>query len=157
PKTGNLIWKFNCSPKVNNDREGKSYLMATPVVYQNKVYIGNGAGPDVPGQPPPRVGNFFCIDITKSGDVSCKNEKFDPKAQENKDSALVWHFGGLIVPKPPKGRAEHFGGTISTAAIHDGLVYIAEERGYLQCLDANTGQHYWEFDFVDSDVWSSPY
>jgi outer membrane protein assembly factor BamB len=153
-KTGNLIWKFNCSPKVDGNREIQSYFVSTPVVYQNKVYIGTGAYPDHPS--PPRVGHFFCIDITKSGDVSCKNNKFDPKAPENKDSALVWHFGGLIQPKPAKGRPDYFGRTISTAAIHDGLVYIPEERGYMHCLDAATGQAYWEHDFR-TGIWGSPY
>jgi outer membrane protein assembly factor BamB len=154
PANGNLIWKFNCSPKVDSDREIKSYFVATPVVYQNKVYIGTGAYPDHPS--PPRVGHFFCIDITKTGDVSCKDDKYDPKAPANKGSALVWHFGGLIQPKPAKGRIEYFGRTISTAAIHDGLVYIAEERGYLHCLDAATGKAYWEHDFR-TGIWGSPY
>jgi outer membrane protein assembly factor BamB len=154
PATGNMIWKFNCSPKVNPDREIPSYFVSTPVVYQNKVYIGTGAYPEHPS--PPRVGHFFCIDLSKKGDVSCKNDNYDPKAPENKDTALVWHYGGLIQPKPAKGRAERFGRTISTAAIHDGLVYIAEEKGYLQCLDANTGQRYWEFDFR-TGIWGSPY
>ena len=56
----------------------------------------------------------------------------------------------------PKGRSAIFGRTMSTAAIHDGLVYISEEAGYLHCLDAKTGQKYWDHDFLAS-VWGSPY
>jgi outer membrane protein assembly factor BamB len=156
---GQLIWKFNCSPKVANpDKDGKSYILATPVVYQNKVYVGTGAAPET-GRPPPRAGHFFCIDITRTGDVSCKNDNFDPKAPENKDSALVWHYGGVNPAKPAKGgRPDRlfFGRTLSTAAIHDGLVYISEEKGYLHCLDASTGQHYWEADFK-TGISASPY
>lgn len=154
PKNGDLIWKFNCSTKVNPDREVQSYLVATPVIYKNRVYIGTGAYPE--HHSPPRVGHFFCIDMTKKGDVSCKNDNFDPKDPVNKDSALVWHFGGLIQPKPAKGRAERFGRTVSTAAIVDDLVYIGEEKGYLHCLDANTGQEYWSKD-LSSAALASPY
>src|SRR5262249_6666079 len=46
--------------------------------------------------------------------------------------------------------------TLSTAAVHDGLAYISEEAGYLHCLDAQTGQKYWEHDFK-AGVWGSPY
>jgi outer membrane protein assembly factor BamB len=68
----------------------------------------------------------------------------------------VWAFGGPIDPPPPKGRQVYFGRTISTAAVHDGLVYIAEETGYIHCLDANTGFRCWDHDFKAS-VWGSPY
>ena len=68
----------------------------------------------------------------------------------------MWAFGGLIEPRPEKIRHARFGSTIGTAAVHDGLVYISEERGYLHCLDAKTGAHYWDHDFK-AGVWSSPY
>ncbi len=44
---------------------------------------------------------------------------------------------------------------MSTPAIHDGLVYISELGGYLDCLDAKTGQKYWEHD-LRATVWGSP-
>jgi outer membrane protein assembly factor BamB len=45
---------------------------------------------------------------------------------------------------------------MSTAAIHDGLVYISEREGYVHCLDAKTGERYWNFD-LKGGVWGSPY
>jgi outer membrane protein assembly factor BamB len=75
---------------------------------------------------------------------------------ENKNSALVWALGGPIEPRPQKDRAARFGCSMSTAAVHDGLVYITEENGYLHCLDAGTGRRYWEHDFRDG-IWGSPY
>ncbi|HYV36027.1 MAG TPA: PQQ-binding-like beta-propeller repeat protein, partial [Gemmataceae bacterium] len=146
PKTGKMIWKFKCNPPQTDDDRGiPAYFIGTPVVYENRVYIGLGAYPD--HSSPPKIGHFFCVDVTKTGDVSCKNENLDPKDPANKDSALVWHIGGMVKPAPKKGRKVQFGATSSTAAIHDGLVYIAEQHGYLQCLDAKTGQRYWEHDF----------
>ena len=155
PKTGELIWKFQCSPVPTKlDRGIRAYISATPVVDGNRLYIAVGAYPGY--EAPPKIGHFFCIDITKTGDVSCKNENFDPQDPANKGSALLWHYGGMIQPPPAKGRAVRFQGSCSTAAVHDGLIYITEETGYLQCLDAGTGKQYWEHDFKNN-VLGSPY
>jgi outer membrane protein assembly factor BamB len=157
PETGKLIWKFQCSPPFKgnggNPNE-RNYLVSTPVVYGDKAYIGIGAPPESGyGN---RVGHYWCIDITKTGDVSPAADDFDPKSPKNKNSALVWHYGGEINPRPKQGRPVHFGPTICTAAVQDGLVYITEERGYLHCLDAATGQKQWEHDFKGL-LWGSAY
>jgi outer membrane protein assembly factor BamB len=157
PETGKMIWKFNCNPKKSEykpDSHGtRNYFLAAPVVHDNKVYIGVGQNPEHGSG---GVGHFWCIDLTKIGDISPVGDNFDPKAEVNKNSGLVWHYGGTIEPRPKRGPAEVFGRTISTAAIHDGLVYISELKGILHCLDAKTGQKYWEFDLL-SVVWGSPY
>jgi outer membrane protein assembly factor BamB len=75
------------------------------------------------------VGHFYAIDATKRGDIT--------------QTGRVWHF-------------EKIRRSISTAAIADGLVYIADFSGYLHCLDANTGQLYWTHDVLAA-VWSSPF
>jgi outer membrane protein assembly factor BamB len=156
PATGKLIWKFDCNPKASQWKPAatgnRSYIVATPVVYDNKVYVGVGVYPDQGGG----IGHLWCVDITKTGDLSPVNDNFDPKAEVNKNSGLVWHYGGQIVPRPKTGRDLVFGRTISTCAIRDGLLYIAEEAGYLHCLDAQTGRPYWVHD-LKSGVWGSPY
>src|SRR5262249_13460078 len=144
--TGKLIWKFNCDPKREGKRKKDSrvsnYIVATPVVYQDRVYVGLGVHPL--GHPDvPRYGYVVCADITKRGDVSPVD--LDAKNPKNKDSALVWAFGGEN-PNKKDERAILFGSSVSTCAIHDGLLYTAEERGYIYCLDAKTGQKYWEHD-----------
>jgi outer membrane protein assembly factor BamB len=155
-KTGSLIWKFDCNPKAGKfakgGRSGKNYLVAAPVLHDNKAYIGVGQNPENGTG----VGHFWCIDITKTGDLSPVNDNWDPKAEVNKNSGLVWHYGGLITPEPKRGRRDVFGRTVSAAAIHDGLVYISELMGVLHCLDAKTGQKYWDFDLL-SVIWGSPY
>ena len=50
PPDGALIWKFDCNPK-NSDYtlgpEGtRSDFVATPVIYENKLYIGVGQDPE---------------------------------------------------------------------------------------------------------------
>jgi outer membrane protein assembly factor BamB len=74
------------------------------------------------------VGHFYSIDATKRGDIT--------------QSGLVWHFDKIRR-------------SISTAAVADGLVYIADFSGYLHCLDAATGQEYWTHDTLAA-IWSSP-
>lgn len=154
PMTGEIIWKFDCNPKKSVfkplGRGDKNYIVSTPIVYEDKAYIGVGLNPeDGTG-----AGHFWCIDITKTGDLSPVDDNLDPKAAANKNSGLVWHLGG----KAPEGgdRDYIFGRTISTAAAHDGLVYIADLDGFFYCLDAKTGQKYWDHDFK-STLWSSPY
>jgi outer membrane protein assembly factor BamB len=157
-ETGKLLWKFDCNPKSAKIKAGaradRNYLVSTPVIHDNKVYVGVGQEPSLGSG----IAHLWCVDITKSGDLSPMNDKFDPKAPENKNSGLVWHFGGKVDPKAA-GAADRdylFGRTVSTCAIHDGLLYVAEVTGYLHCLDARTGQKYWEHD-TKADVWGSPY
>ena len=161
-KSGKLIWKFDCNPKKSDFKPGgrgtRNYIFATPVIWDNKLYIGVGREPDEGSG----VGHLWCIDITKQPknadkDLSPVNDNFDPKAEVNKDSALVWHFGGPILPKPQGAdRDYHFGRTVSTVAIHDGLLYAAELAGFFYCLDARTGAKLWDFD-LKASTWSSPY
>ena len=138
PETGNLLWKFECNPKnakeKSEQRAKRNYLVATPVVNAGKIYIGIGNAPEAGyGN---KVGHFWCVDAGKRG-------------------ALVWQYGGLIEPRPKEGRDVVLGPTISSCAVKDGLVYVAEEAGYLHCLDARSGQKYWDHDFK-STIWGSP-
>ncbi|MBI3409000.1 MAG: PQQ-binding-like beta-propeller repeat protein [Planctomycetes bacterium] len=154
PETGKLLWKCDCLP-TRTKRGGnviENYIVGTPVVLGDKLYVGLGLAPAHPL--PTRWSYFLCLDITKKGDVSLKS--YDAKAALNSGSALVWAFGGPIEPRPEKGRRALFGRTLSTAAVHDGLIYITEEGGYLHCFDAATGRRFWEYDLVASVV-GSPY
>jgi outer membrane protein assembly factor BamB len=45
--------------------------------------------------------------------------------------------------------------SISTAAVADGLVYVADLEGTLHCLDAASGKPLWTFDMM-APVWGSP-
>jgi outer membrane protein assembly factor BamB len=159
--TGKRLWKFDCNPKKSTYKPGgrgnRSYFIATPVVWENKLYVGVGNQPDDGDG----VGHLWCIDIAKEPkypekDLSPVNDNFDLRAPQNKDSGLVWHHGGPI-SKPEEGGREYvFGRTVSTVSVHDGLVYAAELAGYLQCLDARTGKKYWEYD-LKNNTWASPF
>jgi outer membrane protein assembly factor BamB len=176
--TGKLLWKFDCNPKAavfkHGGRGDRNFVIATPVVHDGKVYVAVGQDPDGG----PGVGHLWCVDLVQAtakgktnpgSDVSSFTfpilflgtvhsvPVLDPRAAANRDSALVWHYGGDVSPKPQNGDREIvFGRSISTVAIHDGLVYAAELSGYLHCLDAKTGKKHWEIDLKDG-TWASPY
>jgi outer membrane protein assembly factor BamB len=162
PPSGKLLWKFDCNPKKatpykQGGRGEKGFLIGTPVVAGGKCYIAIGQEPD----DGPGVGHLWCIDVTKEPtnkdrDLSPVNDNFDPKDPVNKDSGLVWHYGGPIVPKPTDNSREFvFGRTLASVAVHDGLVYAVELSGFLYCLDAKTGEKYWDHDLSDN-TWCAP-
>ncbi len=74
------------------------------------------------------LGHLYALDATKRGDIT--------------NTGVLWHY-------------EKIRRSISTAAIHDGLVYYADFSGFLHCLDAKTGQVYWVHDMLAA-VWGSP-
>ncbi len=153
PDDGKLIWKCHCAPGQKKGDSPFANIISTPVVHDEKVYVGLGVYPGAPTVP--RSTHFVCIDATKTGDVSPVS--YNAKDAGNKNSALVWAFGGKIEPAPKiTERQVNFGSTISTCAVHDGLVYICEETGFIHCLDAKTGERYWNFDLKGA-VWGSPY
>ncbi len=165
---GELLWKFDCNPKdsfyVLGPRATRNDFIGTPVVYDNKLYIGVGQDPEHKEG----VGHLWCIDLTKtpknperdlSPGVKLEDGKppqtiFDPKAPENKDSALVWHFGGMA--EWGSDRIYHFGRSMSTCAIHDDLLYTSDLNGFVYCIDAQTGEKYWDVE-TNASIWGSPY
>jgi outer membrane protein assembly factor BamB len=157
-QTGKPLWKFDCNPKAAKTGTGskgtRNYIVSTPVVSDNKVYVGVGQDPEFGTG----VGHLWCVDITKKGDLSPVNDNFDAKAEVNRNSGLVWHFGGAADAKTAEetGRDFIFGRTMSSCAIHDGLLYVAELAGYFYCLDAKTGKKLWDHD-LKAEVWGSPY
>src|SRR5262245_37842906 len=74
------------------------------------------------------VGHAYAIDATKRGDIT--------------QSGRIWHY-------------EKIRRSISTAAIKDGLIYLADFSGFLHCLDVKTGKPYWTHDMFAA-IWGSP-
>jgi outer membrane protein assembly factor BamB len=159
---GKLIWKFDCNPKDAKyalKTGERSDFIATPVIYKDRVYIGTGQDPEHKRG----IGHLWCIDMTKKGDVSPElvtdDTVFPPKTKKNPNSAVVWHYGGEIKDKELANKLRrdyYFGRTMSTCAIHDDILYVAQLDNVLHCLDANTGKPYWEHN-CGSEIWSSPY
>jgi outer membrane protein assembly factor BamB len=163
PETGENLWKFDCNPKWTVYELGgtgdRSDFIGTPVVHDNKVYIGVGQDPEHSTG----IANFYCLAPTKRGDISkfLETKEKDKDGKEkigekpNPNSCEVWRYG-WEEKRPWAPRDFKFGRTMSTACVVDDVVYISELHGYLHCLDAKTGAHYWQYD-TKSSIWGSPY
>jgi outer membrane protein assembly factor BamB len=181
-KTGKIIWRFDSNPKDSVYPQTRNELIATPVIYKNRLYIANGQDPEH-GEGP---GQFWCVDITKEGDISFEidadpnaaqpkvgeelvvpaNQANRPKGKPNPNSGVIWHFSSIKGdPKStdPKSlnnsklkEEERMNRTIATASIDaaTGLLFIPDFSGYLHCLDAETGAHVWTHN-LESPVWGS--
>ena len=73
-------------------------------------------------------GHVYAIDAAKRGDIT--------------QSGRVWHYDKIRR-------------SISTVAIYNGLLFIADLAGFLHCLDVNTGKPHWTHDLLAA-VWGSP-
>ncbi|MBU0637955.1 MAG: PQQ-binding-like beta-propeller repeat protein [Planctomycetes bacterium] len=130
PQTGKPLWKFDLNPKdalwKPGGRGTRNYIVATPVIHADKVFLAVGQDPEQGDGP----GHLYAIDATKRGDITT--------------TGRIWHRGG-----------DDFGRSLSACAVRDGLLYTADLAGFLYCLDAQTGQQYWRWD-VEAAVWGSP-
>ncbi len=153
-----LLWKFDANPKetkwVLGGQGTRNNIIATPVIYNELVYVGVGQDPEHgEGQ-----GHLWCIDPTKRGDVSPqlavrvegeervaiahkRIQAVEPEkgeaAVDNPNSAVVWHYHQQ--DRNGDGEIdfeEEMHRTISTVAIKDDLLYVADFSGLVHCLDA---------------------
>jgi outer membrane protein assembly factor BamB len=117
------VWRCDCNPPEYRNRDGK------PLPYSK-----NSEGPsEVIGTPVfhknrvfvtigqdtrhgPGPGALTCIDTTKTGDISA--------------TAVIWRYTGI-------------NRSFSTPSVVKELVFVADARGVVHCLDAETGQCYW--------------
>lgn len=158
PKTGEEIWKCDLNPKEAVYELGgagtRNEVIATPVFFENSVIVGVGQDPEH-GE---GTGHLWRIDATKTGDVSGELGEIGSPGTPNPNSGVIWHYGGV---DDDKGTVTGTPGesifrrTMSTAAIDNGLVFVADLSGFVHCLDFATGKRYWVHDLL-SAVWGSP-
>jgi outer membrane protein assembly factor BamB len=135
------IWSLDCvPPEYRKDAEGNkikyatfdgpSEIIATPVVFGDKVIVSIGQDPEH-GE---GVGMTSCIDL--------------------KTGKRIWDYKGEINMVDGKDKGIKMERTISTASVADGIVYVADYRGRVHSLDLETGKPYWVYD-TKSHIWSS--
>jgi outer membrane protein assembly factor BamB len=171
-----LLWKFDANPKTSfytvSGRATRNHIIATPVIYEDLVYVAVGEDPEH-GE---GVGHLWCIDPTKRGDVSPElafnsadpdtpipHKRLQAVVEEegdfvraNPNSAAIWHYGE--VDSNGDGRIdfeETMHRTVGTVAIKDDVLYIADFSGLFHSLDAKTGKVHWTYDMLAA-TWGSP-
>jgi outer membrane protein assembly factor BamB len=74
---GEKLWEFNTNPKGAAWPGTANIIIATPVVWENKVYIANGQDPEKGIGP----ASLYAIDATKRGDITT--------------TGLIWRYGDI--------------------------------------------------------------
>ena len=74
------------------------------------------------------TGHLYAIDATKRGDIT--------------KTGQIWHY-------------EKIRRSISTGALHNGILFYSDFSGFLHALDAKTGKPYWVHDMFAA-IWGSP-
>jgi outer membrane protein assembly factor BamB len=129
------LWRFDVNkPEYRVDAEGKPRRYATrngPSECLGTPITWDGKVYASIGQDPEHgdgVGRLVCIDPSGSGDVTKTHQ--------------VWAYDKIR-------RA------ISTAAVLDGMLVMADYAGFVYCLDAKTGKEHWVHD-TKAHIWGSP-
>jgi outer membrane protein assembly factor BamB len=172
---GELLWKFDANPKTSKwilgGRGTRNNLIATPVVYNGKVYIAVGQDPEH-GE---GVGHLWCIEPSKRGDVSpelavdvASGKTIDHQrlqavveedgqiARDNPNSAVIWHYSDVDRDGDGDiGFEEQMHRSCGTVAIKNDLLYISDFSGLLHCLNAQTGKVHFTYDMFAA-AWGSP-
>ncbi|HWE01778.1 MAG TPA: PQQ-binding-like beta-propeller repeat protein [Tepidisphaeraceae bacterium] len=130
------FWRFDCNPPERHVKDGKPLkygsgdgpcdVIATPVVMNDRVYVAIGQEPEQGDG----AGAMNCIEPRgATGDIS--------------RTGRLWTNAGI-------------GRSVSTAAVADGLVYVAELAGIVHCFDAATGAEIWKHD-TEGHIWGAAY
>ena len=130
------VWWYDANPpeyKKNKDgkeikypaAEGPSEINATPVFYNDRVYIATGQDPEH-GE---GVGQLVRLDPTKTGDIT--------------KSGTIWSYKGI----------KRTISTVSIDPTN-GLLFIGDFSGFVHCLDADTGKVHWVYD-MKAHMWGS--
>jgi outer membrane protein assembly factor BamB len=142
-------WSFDCNPPEYRFQDGQPVDYVRGDVRQKKGNKDDGSyvGPSeiiatpvcvnnrvyvATGQDPLHgrgKGALHAIDATQTGNITT--------------SGKLWSYTNLDR-------------SLSTVAVADGLLYIADLTGMLQCLDAETGHCYWTYR-TGAETWASPF
>jgi outer membrane protein assembly factor BamB len=167
---GKLLWKFDINPKQSVWRIGgngtRNYFLATPVAYQDRVYIASGQQ----AEHGDGVGRLVCINPTMEGDISSelavndagqviphrRVQAVDPQQGEraipNSNSGMMWEFSKM---GDGEEYIDNMHRTLTSVVIHEDLVIAADFGGIVHCLDAMSGRRYWSHDMLAS-IWATP-
>jgi outer membrane protein assembly factor BamB len=169
------VWRFDCNvpsyrskdgkPVAYATREGPSELIASPVVYKNRVYALIGQDPEH-GE---GVGNLVCIDPTKKGDITETGKVWEfsevhrsistPSIAD--DLVYVADYSGFVFCVDANTgdkvwKFDTMGHIWGSTLVADDKVYIGNEDGYLTILKAGRKmERLAEVDMM-APVYSSP-
>ena len=169
------IWRCDCNPpgrRVANGKpvkhtsaQGPSEIIATPVLFHDRVYVALGQEPEA-GE---GIGCLNCIDATKTGDITATgklwmNDKVGRSIStvSIRDGLLYFaEFGGIVRCLDAATGTEYWNHDTEShiwgsTLLGDGKVYVGNESGTFTILAAGKQkQLIATFDFKDP-IYSTP-
>jgi outer membrane protein assembly factor BamB len=142
--TGKKLWEFDLNPKDSVWPKSRNEVISTPVIYQDRVYIGNGQDPEH-GE---GVGHFYCIDATKRGDITQSGRVFHVDLRGTistaaivDDLVYISDFSGFLHAIDAKTGKEYwthdcFAAVWASPLVVDGKIYMGDEDGDVFILQA---------------------
>jgi outer membrane protein assembly factor BamB len=144
-ESGKKLWEFDTNPKDSVWPRTRNEIIGTPVIYDDKVYIGNGQDPEH-GE---GVGHFYAIDPTKRGDITKSGLifHFDKIRRSVSTAAIadgliyISDFSGFLHCLDAKTGQEYWVHDVLAAVwgspiVIDGRVYLGDEDGDVVVLQA---------------------
>ena len=136
--TGKKLWEFDTNPKDSVWPRTRNEVIATPVIYEDRVFLANGQDPEH-GE---GVGHFYAIDATKRGDITVSGRlwQFDKIRRSISTAAIadglvyISDFSGYLHCLDAKTGQDYWTHDVLAAVwgspfLADGKVYLADEDG----------------------------
>jgi len=113
------IWSFDPNQYVADPGPHKQRfeMFDAPLCVSNRVYVALSMDWNIPGKR--RDGLLVCIDATRTGDIT--------------ETGKIWEYRDI-------------GMCDGCLAIVQDRLYATDYRGFLHCLDVNTGRPFWTYD-----------
>ncbi|MFQ5791861.1 MAG: PQQ-binding-like beta-propeller repeat protein, partial [Acidobacteriota bacterium] len=163
--TGKKLWEFNTNPPDAVWPRTRNNVISTPVIYNDRVYIGNGQDPEH-GE---GVGHFYCIDGTKRGDITESGRVWHYDQIRRSISTAAIYDGLVYIPDfsgflhcldAETGEVQWvhdtFAAVWGSPLISDGTLYLGDEDGDVVVMQAGRKEVVLRELNVGSSVYSSP-
>jgi len=144
--TGKKLWEFDLNPKDSVWPKTRNEVIATPVIWENKVFIANGQDPEH-GE---GVGHLYSIDATKRGDITETGRLWHyDKIRRSISTGAVYNgllfysdFSGFVhcldeSTGKPYWTHDLLSAVWGSPMVIDGKVYLGDEDGDVVVLEAS--------------------
>jgi outer membrane protein assembly factor BamB len=144
-RTGAKLWSFDLNPKDSVFPKTRNYIIATPVLYDSKIYLAVGQDPEN-GE---GIGHLYAIDPTKRGDATETGRlwRFDKIRRSISTAAIadgllyISDFSGFlhcldVSTGKPYWTFDMLAAIWGSPLVADGKVYLGDEDGDVVVLQA---------------------
>jgi outer membrane protein assembly factor BamB len=143
---GDKLWEFNTNPEGAVWPKTAGIVIASPVIWEDKVYVANGQDPESGSGP----GNLYAIDAAKRGDIT-QTGLIWRNGEISRSISSVAIYDGLLFAADTNGilycldvnngtaywTHDMFAGIWASPMVIDGKVYLGTTDGEIVILDAS--------------------